>query len=68
MMLDGKTALITGAASGIGRAIALRFAGESAWVVMADRNQAAGMAVVDVDLTRRRDGGMQPAHRVARAF
>ncbi len=36
MRLKGKTAIITGAASGIGRAIALRFAGEGARVVVAD--------------------------------
>jgi NAD(P)-dependent dehydrogenase (short-subunit alcohol dehydrogenase family) len=34
--LDGQTALVTGAASGIGRAIALRFAEEGANVVVAD--------------------------------
>jgi len=33
---DGKTALITGAASGIGRAMALRFAAEGARVVVVD--------------------------------
>jgi len=33
---DGKTALITGAASGIGRAMALRFGAEGARVVVAD--------------------------------
>ncbi len=34
--LDTKVAVITGAASGIGRATALRFAGEGASVVIAD--------------------------------
>src|ERR1017187_10605156 len=36
--LDGKVAVITGAASGIGRATAIRFAGEGAAVVIADLN------------------------------
>ena len=34
--LDGKTAIVTGAASGIGRAIAIRFAAEGAKVLVAD--------------------------------
>lgn len=40
--LDGKVAVITGAASGMGRATALRFAAEGAAVVVADLNSQAG--------------------------
>ena len=42
MRLDGKVALVTGAASGIGRGIATTFARESAQVIVVDRNRAAG--------------------------
>ncbi|MFO7483532.1 SDR family NAD(P)-dependent oxidoreductase [Oceanibaculum nanhaiense] len=38
--LDGKVALITGAASGIGRAIARRFAAEGASILIADLSEA----------------------------
>jgi NAD(P)-dependent dehydrogenase (short-subunit alcohol dehydrogenase family) len=43
--LAGKVAIITGAASGIGRAAAILFASEGAAVVIADINQAGGRAV-----------------------
>ncbi len=41
-LLDGKVAIVTGAASGIGRASAIRFACEGARVILADRNEEAG--------------------------
>jgi NAD(P)-dependent dehydrogenase (short-subunit alcohol dehydrogenase family) len=43
--LHGKTAVITGSASGIGRATALLFAREGASVVLTDINESAGHAV-----------------------
>jgi NAD(P)-dependent dehydrogenase (short-subunit alcohol dehydrogenase family) len=44
--LDGKVALVTGAASGIGRATALTFAREGAKLVIADMNEEGGNQTV----------------------
>ena len=46
MRLEGKVAIVTGAAQGMGRAIALRYAQEGAKVVVADLNleKAEGVA------------------------
>jgi NAD(P)-dependent dehydrogenase (short-subunit alcohol dehydrogenase family) len=45
--LDGKVAVITGAASGIGRASARRFAAEGAHVVVADVDKDGGTALAE---------------------
>ena len=47
MTLQGKVCVVTGAAAGIGRAIALRFAEAGATLVVADRD-AAGLAALDI--------------------
>lgn len=46
MRLKDRSAIITGAASGIGRAAALRFAAEGARVLVADVNETGAEAVV----------------------
>jgi 3(or 17)beta-hydroxysteroid dehydrogenase len=43
--VDGKVAIITGGASGIGRGCALRLAAEGARIVIADRDEVRGRAV-----------------------
>lgn len=46
MKLQGRVAIVTGAASGIGRSSAIAFAREGARVVVADINQAGGEGTV----------------------
>ena len=48
MRLQDKVAIITGAASGIGRATAIRFAAEGAKVIVADINREGGEETVEM--------------------
>ncbi|HEY6475572.1 MAG TPA: SDR family oxidoreductase [Polyangia bacterium] len=45
--LDGKNAVVTGAGSGIGKAIAELYAAQGAAVLVVDRDETAGRATVD---------------------
>jgi NAD(P)-dependent dehydrogenase (short-subunit alcohol dehydrogenase family) len=47
MRLPSQVALVTGAASGIARAVAIRFAREGAAVMVADSSESGGMETVD---------------------
>ena len=47
MRLNERVAIVTGSASGIGKAIARRFACEGAFVIIADKNEGAIPPAVD---------------------
>ncbi len=48
MLLEGKTALVTGGGSGIGRSIALAYAREGAQVLVADVDEMGGRETVEL--------------------
>jgi NAD(P)-dependent dehydrogenase (short-subunit alcohol dehydrogenase family) len=58
---QGRVAVVTGAGSGIGRAVALRLAGEGAAVVGCDVNQAGLEAALATIRERGDDATMVPA-------
>ena len=60
MRLKDKTAIVTGAGAGIGRATALRFAEEGARVMVAELDEAAGKETAEAI---RRAGGEASFHR-----
>ena len=62
MQLEGKTALVTGAAKRIGRAIALRLHGAGANVVLHYRNAEAEARALAAELNARREGSVELAH------
>jgi NAD(P)-dependent dehydrogenase (short-subunit alcohol dehydrogenase family) len=70
--LSGKSALVTGAASGIGRAVAMRFAREGALVAFVDRDgDGAGTAVAQLDGKTDAyaiEADVADEHAMARAF
>jgi NAD(P)-dependent dehydrogenase (short-subunit alcohol dehydrogenase family) len=67
--LTGRTALVTGAAAGIGRAVADRFAAEGARVVYADRNEAGAREAAGERANRRAVGmDISDEASVERAF
>ena len=72
--IEGKVALIVGAARGIGKGIALRFAEEGAKLVLADSEAEAGQATADelgaafirTDISQMADAEMAVALAVGR--
>lgn len=72
--LEGKLCVVTGAARGIGRAIAARFAKEGAQVILTDKDEAAGaqaareMNVLFVRLDVRDEGGWDHLAKIAPAI
>ncbi|MEX2502104.1 MAG: SDR family oxidoreductase [Trueperaceae bacterium] len=63
MRLENKTAIVTGASSGIGRAIAIKFAQEGAHVVVADvRDDPREGGTPTVDAIREAGGSVEFAH------
>lgn len=70
--LDGRCALVTGAGSGIGRAVAQRFVDEGARVVFADRDlraaQEAAAGSAAPDLTRATEVDISDEDAVAACF
>lgn len=61
MRLKGKVAVVTGSGSGLGKAIALRLAGEGASIIVADINEAAiDTAVREIEVV----GGQARGYRV----
>jgi 3-oxoacyl-[acyl-carrier protein] reductase len=61
MRLAGRAAIVTGAAQGIGLAIAMRFAEEGAKVLLVDRNAEK----VEAAASRLREGGGAASHAAA---
>jgi meso-butanediol dehydrogenase/(S,S)-butanediol dehydrogenase/diacetyl reductase len=62
MRIDGKVALVTGAGQGIGRAIALRLAGDGADIAIVDLNDVNTRAVA-AEVRKGRQGDDLPGRR-----